>query len=221
MADDKLAFDLKNDPTFRQMMTVITTLGTSLQEIKSTQNSLLQTLATRKEEPARKEEVSPSDEDINSMTQADLLKHITKVVGETVAKTSDSIRREVGTFSEKMTERVTREEVEKFAQTHPDLFDMTNQIKKVIDETPGISISRAYNLARSENPELTKELDEKYYKQSEDKDNPKPKPFGGLTPTSGTTLGEDGKPVKMTPEDAASKAWEETLSEFPLLANNE
>lgn len=229
MADenkDQKAFSLKDDPSFKQLVAVVSAMGAGIKGMENTVNSLKQAVEQKGgnngKQQDQEEEETIDEETINEMKPADLMKMLTKVVTDTVQKQVDGVRKEVSSFRDDVTAKGTRAEIDAFAKENPALMHFVDEMKEIINEMPGISIKRAYALARSENPDKAKQVDAELAKESGKDPDAKPKlPFGGLTPTSGTNVGDDGKPVQMTPQDAADKAWEETLSQFPLLANND
>jgi len=216
MADEK-QFSLKDDPTFKQMVSVISALGAGLKDAR-TQNEALnakvgeltETLKTRQNGNEDKKS-DLSDEQLNDMPQSEFLKHINQSIAENIAKATGAVKKDIDKVSDSFQENKIREDLKNFAKDHPDIADLTEEIKSIIEDTPGLSISRAYALAKTENPEKVKTLDEKYKPAD---DPAKKQPFGGLTPTSGTApMGDDGKPL--TQEKAADKAWDDTLGKFP------
>ena len=220
MADDPKtqAFSLKDDPMFKQMVSVISALGSGLKEAR-TQNEALQTklseltekITTKSSNGDDRQKAGPTEEEFNEMSQSDLLKHVNQAVADSIAKATGEVRKDISKVSDSVMERSIKDELKGFAKDHPDLLDLTEEMKSIIDETPGLSIARAYSLAKAENPEKAKTLAEKY---KESDDTVKRPPFGGLTPTSGASpTGEDGKPL--TQAKAADKAWTETLQSFP------
>lgn len=211
-------FVLKDDPTFKQVLSVIGALGATLKEIQKGQQDLTVAVETVKSrgsvEEKPKDTKEPTDEEVNNLDQASLVKLIMSQVGKAIQGTSEKLDKNITGLSDKISETSIKAELKEFSKEHPDIFDLGDEIKDIVNENPGISISRAYTLARSENPEKAKELDVKYNPET-GKGKPA-KPFGGLTPTSGMTPG--GEKEKMTPKAAADKAWEETLQSFPALA---
>jgi len=224
MADENKAtsFVLKDDPTFKQMVSVISALGAGLKEARTQNEALsakigeltdtLKDVKTNKSESMN--QAGLSDEQLNEMPQAEFIKHVNKIISDNVSRATGDVRKDIAKVSDTFTQKSLQEEIKNFAKEHPDLLDFTEEIKSIIDETPGLSVQRAYALAKTENPDKATTVAEKY---KTDADRPQRQPFGGLTPTSGASpAGEDGKPL--TQDKAADKAWNDTLTKFPALS---
>jgi len=224
---DETKFDLKNDPTFKQLVAVVSAMGVGQKQTQAQLTELGGMLKERLNGAAsgsnqNDDDKQMSEDEFNEMKPSELMKHISKVVADVVEKKVDLVRKDMSSLSNDVTEKTAKQELQAFAKENPGLYHFVDEVKALIEETPGLSFERAYKLARAENPDKAKDVDAQIARESgktDDEVKEKKLPFGGLTPTSGSTVGEDGKEVKMTSDDAAAKAWEETLEAFPLLSN--
>ena len=152
------------------------------------------------------------DIDVEKLSRVDLVKHIDNRLARTIAKALKPIQDKLEvTSTDAETDRVRRE----FAgakDKFPDFMEWRDEMKDIITAHPDLSAERIYRLARSENPDKVKELDGKS-KEGKDKEgekelSEKARAFGGLMPTSGTSLEKDGK---KQPKEAGLAAWEQTM----------
>src|SRR5207302_313113 len=103
---------------------------------------------------------------LDEMTNAELAKYIREA---TATEIVDKIQPLLAQFGQQqaaqeqavLTESYTRE-IESLSAKHKDFMDWNAEMVAIVEETPGITPLRAYHLARSENPEKVKKLDEKY-----------------------------------------------------------
>lgn len=116
------------------------------------------------------------------------------------------IEERVGKMGERMEDDFANREVGAAAGSRPDFYEWRTEIAELVKQTPGLSVTRAYTIARAENAEKAKKMDEKYAKKSE----PKAPPFVGLTPTGGGGRGEGAGKMKFN--EAANKAFDDVLA---------
>jgi methylmalonyl-CoA mutase cobalamin-binding subunit len=105
--------------------------------------------------------------------------------------------------------------------SHLDFAEWKNPIMAIAKAVPGITPEDAYQLARAKDPERAIEMDAKYGEVEGNDDTPgsgddkgandKPAPYGGTPPSGGTTEFA----TNMSQDDAATKAWDETMSHLP------
>lgn len=173
-----------------------------------------------------------SDDDVNSMSQADLFRLIVKETGKVVEKHTKPLKGEVDSVKKAVVSKSSNDEVNKFLDKNPQLVEWKDEIAEISKENPKLSIARLYNLARAENPKKAKELDNKYKNAkvvtddagntsidlgggggNDDGDDADITKFFGLPPGGGKTKPE--KTEKMTPQQAAEDAWSKTMAKLP------
>lgn len=159
---------------------------------------------------AKPKEKDPDPEAINDLDNKDFLKIVLNEMGKLVDK-------KVGVVSEQIEitqGNLSRSEIKKqiIDLGRPDFFEWTDEMRKIAEHSPNLSVKQLYSLAREENETKATEMDEKYVKKDD-------KPDVGLLslmPTSGMTAEGD---EKLTKEQAMDKAWDDTLENFPGLAH--
>lgn len=131
-----------------------------------------------------------------------ILSHTEKTVKTALEKQAKSLEGRVNDLSGKLDSTHASSIIKEISSKpeNADFWEWSNEIKTILKETPGLSIERAYKLAKSENPKKVAELTKKYFPE-------KPKPVFGLTPTSSKQSGTG----KMTPKEAAEKAFDEVM----------
>jgi hypothetical protein len=177
-----------------------------------------------------------TDDEINAMSQSDFLKLVSKETGKVVDKKVGGVEKKLGDVAKSVSTKNTQAEVTEFMKKHPDLLEWKDEIAELSKENPGLSVSRLYTLAKSENSKKAKELSVKYKdakvdtdddgkpvvkfgSQSDDDDNSSSNEddsvskFFGLTPTGGGTKSE--KNERMTPKQATEDAWAKTMANIP------
>jgi len=106
-------------------------------------------------------------------------------------------------------------EMKAVQEAHPDFWDWKDEMGARVAQTPNISVEDAYILARASDSEKALEMDEKYKSKDDgqggdDTGSNKPGSFGGMRP--GAVQSDPATDMK--PDQAAEKAWEETMSEL-------
>lgn len=223
MADENKdkEFKLAEDPSFKKLVETMGTLGTMVKQGQESNAALVEqikgltTSITDGNKPPP--DPDPDEDDVDDMPNSKLVAHILKSVEDVVGKQVGELSKDLKDFKLDIDTKDSKSTVQKFAEEHKDVYDWSDEIKKMFQETPGISIGNAYKLARMDNPEKATELDEKY---SDEPKKEETTPFGGLTPTSGKGLGDEAPEDEkdMDVDKAANLAWETALEEFPALA---
>lgn len=174
----------------------------------------------KKPDEDEEEEEETEDEDLDDKTLETLPRkqfadHLIGKVSKIIEKQLKGVQKEVTSVKEGVSREKVQEQVMKLAGEHKDFWDWKDEIAEIATETPGISPARAYRLARMENPDKVKKLDEKY-KVGDGKDGGDDtsgkgkKRFGGFTPGSSRTVQNS----KMSKTEAADKAFDEIMGPF-------
>ena len=193
-------------------------VGGIVSSIESLQQNMakLQAQPLKKEDEEKEEEEEEEEDEIDDKTLETLPRkqfadHIIKKVSMVVEKQLKTVSKSTADVKDEVARARVEKAVMEVAGKHSDFWEWSKEIKEIAEASPGISAARAYTLARMENPEKAKQVDEK----QKAKDNEagekkgsgaKPK-FGGFTPGSGNTQQNS----KMAKSEAAEKAWEETM----------
>ena len=203
--------------TLAELTKDMATLATAVQGIQQNM-SKLQSQPPKREDEDADEGADDEDEDevdektLESLPRKGFAEHIIKKVSKVVEKQLKSVSKSASDVKDEVARGKVEAAVMEVVKDHKDFWDWKDEIREIADSSPGISPKRAYQLARMENSEKAKKMDEKYKvgegKGAGDKGSVKEKKkFGGFTPTSGTTQQNS----KMSKTEAADKAWEETM----------
>ena len=194
-------------------------LAENLQKMEGNQGQIVAALAKITEQPKSsvKEQLETQfgdDVDLEQLDRKDFAKYIrthtmTDIKSE-VAKLTDVMIAKIEDLGGRFESKNANEQIERTANTNKDFWEWSAEIKGLLKETPTLSVSRAYKLARSENLEKAKELDKKYNPPEKDKEHK----FLGLTPTSFTGAREGTK--KMSAKEAANKAFDDVMNELDV-----
>lgn len=154
-------------------------------------------------------EKEPDPEAINDLDNKDFLKIVLSEMGKLVDK-------KVGVVSEQIEitqGNLSRSEIKKqiIDLGRPDFFEWTDEMRKISETSPNLSVKQLYSLAREENDTKADEMDDKYATKDDKTDTG----LLSLMPTSGVTAEGD---EKLTTEEALDKAWDDTMENFPGLS---
>ncbi len=161
----------------------------------------------------------PEDVDLESLSRNELVNHLEKGFGKTLSKALKPILdRLEATSTDVETDRVKRE-FAKAKEDFPDFMEWKDEMRDIITAHPELSAENIYLLARAKNPEKVKEIDKKAKEEKGEKEEIDEsgklkgmRAFGGLTPTSGASVENDGK---KQPKEAALSAWDQAMSNVP------
>lgn len=196
-----------------QLASALETLATDMSEMKKTVGELKEKPAPSDDdddEEGGEEEVLTEGADLESMSRQDFLKVVVKSVSKELGKELKKVQTSANSTREELERDRIKDQVSKVAAANPDFWEWADEIRTIANETPGISVKRAYALAKEEHPEKAKKLAEKF-KDKGDKNGSgesdgkgKPRRMGGLLPTSGS----EAPTQKMDRRTAAQKAWD-------------
>ena len=158
----------------------------------------------------------PDPDAINDLDNSQLVPLVLSEVGKLLDSKLKTLDTKIGATDQGIADDKIEKEFKALVLTNPDLFEWSGEIAELNKTTPGLSIKQLYTLARDGNPDKVAEMNEKFKKEGEEGDKDKDEPgLLGFMPTSGVTTEDD---EKLTKEEAADKAWDDTLEEFPALA---
>ncbi len=159
--------------------------------------------------PVTKEPVVEDDPDFDLMTNTEIMGHMVKGMSKMAEEIKGVIEESVGEVKDVSDKTAAEQEARQVMGAHPDLGAYVSEIKAEIKAVPGLSLEKAYYLAKINNPDKVAEVNAAANKdkEGEDEDKVKVPSFGGLTPTSGIST----KNQRMKPLDAAAAAWNEVM----------
>jgi hypothetical protein len=229
MPDDKTKetkkdeLDLSSNPQFKQLMSVVSALGKGIQATQASVQGLTESIG-KMSAPQKQEEKKVTDDDINTMTQAELVQHMFGGVRKMLDGVTERISKQVDEVTEVSHRTALTMDINQFRGAHKDFDDWIPEIKEKINSVSGLSAQEAYTLVKAANPEKAKELDTKYASIDDVKGASKKGSFGGMRPgqhSEGKDGNLDENKQDMTRTEAADKAWEEAFGDNPVLAGED
>jgi len=176
-----------------------------LQEAYKTQSATLAKLAEPGEKPKSGGSADLTDPnlDLDQLDRKEFMALLLSRFDERLSDVVGGVKKEyderLSTVSNSFHDDVASRELTNISGKHKDFYEWREEVQSLLKATPGLTLARAYTIARTENPEKAQELDKKY-------NPPEPKQeFLGLTPTSGLPVDSDG-PKNLT--EAQNRAWE-------------
>ena len=186
------------------------------------QEAVVSALHTVKDESDRSQKRQAAadrdaDIDVETMSNEELVKHITKTVVGSVSELLKPINSRVAGVQTATEEDRIRSEAIAIAKEDPLFMEMRNEMAEVAKTHPDLSVRDIYTLAKVNNPDKFEKL-QKVFKDKEEKDEEesgkKPAAFGGFLPSSGVkSSGKDAG--KMTSKEAANAAFDEVFKDIP------
>ena len=184
-------------------------LAAGMRELQEAYKSQSQMLAKLSEQPEPRSKGGGSSDltdpnlDLDQLDRKEFMALLLSRFDERMQEAIGGVKKEyderLTSVSTSFNEDVAQRELSSISGKHKDFYEWREEIQSLLKATPGLTLPRAYALARAENPDKASELDKKY-------NPPEPKqPFLGLTPTSGTAVEKD--PPKNLSE-AQARAWE-------------
>ncbi len=217
--DDKL--DLSKNPVIIEMGKTLKGLGILLTQQGAAQakqaeglDSLVKSIKEGKlgGPPPKKDDVDPDA--INELENSQLVPLVLAEVGKLLdTKLGDMGKRIDGT-DQRFVNKELEGQVKAILIEHKDFLEWSGEIKDLNEKSPGLTMKQLYMLAREANPTKSAEMDEKFKDEGDGKGEEKPGLIG-LMPTSGVTVEGD---EKLTTKEASEQAWEDTLENFPEMA---
>lgn len=150
----------------------------------------------------------PSDEDLEVMPRGEFGKHIVAQVLKAVNKNVvEPINARLNEITVDTTRRDITGAISALKGKHKDFMDWKDEMIELANQNKGLAPHRLYQLARIDNPEKAKKLDDKYKPPREE--GPRRPGFGGMTPSQS---GTGSRTRKMAPKEASDVAWAETVA---------
>lgn len=140
-----------------------------------------------------------------------MIGHMEKII----TKAIKSVQTDVSNVSNEGKKEQMLRVVNEVREKHKDFDEWLPEVRKIIDENRGISLARAVQLAKADDPEKKEKMDKKYAQGDSSRDagrngdgRGKGKGFGGLPPGSSS----EERNTRMKQSDAAQAAWEEAIA---------
>lgn len=217
--DDKTVdYKIMDDPAFQEMQKAVKGIALLVQNQTTTQakmqtdfTSALEKLGEPKGKP-KHVSLEEQQEAINDLDNIGLMQLVVTEVGKVVDDKLETVAGKLTETQQDINDTRLAGQLKELMNDHKDFLDWKPELAAIAKEHPTLSIDRIYKLAKIEDPEKAKELEEKY---KDDKGKDKDKDFISLMPTGGAYDDSEEKPTK---EEAGNKAWDETVAQFPGIA---
>ncbi len=157
-----------------------------------------------------------SEEELESMTNSQLMGHIEQRVGNAiqnaVGSAMEPVSNDLAATQQYMQNNNVSAEINRLSNTHRDFQPLANEVADIIQERAdngyNISMEDAYHIARAANPDKVANI-------KNELDPPKPSLSGGLLPTS-KMIGETGSKQDLDFDEAVDKAFKEEVTDQGL-----
>ena len=157
-----------------------------------------------------------SEEELESMTNSQLMNHIETKVGNAIQKAVGSamepVSNDLAATQQYMQNNNVNSEMNRMSNLHADFQPLANEIADIIQQRSNngynISMEDAYHIAKAEHPDKVATINKELEPQ-------KPSLGGGLLPTS-KMIGETGEGQDLNFDEAMEKAFKEEVSDQGL-----
>jgi uncharacterized protein (UPF0335 family) len=157
-----------------------------------------------------------SEEELESMTNAQLMSHIEQRVGNAiqnaVGSAMEPVSNDLAATQQYMQNNNVNSEINRMSNLHSDFQPLANDIADIIQQRSNngynISMEDAYHIAKAEHPDKVADINRELAPQ-------RPSLGGGLLPTS-KMIGETGEGQDMDFDEAMDKAFKEEVTDQGL-----
>ena len=204
--NDKTNDDKDKDDTDKNGEAAMTALLGTLGEMSETMKGLGTRLANLEEGDADPPDLDKGDDDdapgdLDLLSNTELVGHLLKEIKKEIAPIGERLK-----AGEDIAVRDrTAATIDRLTRDNDDFMDFKDEIRDELVGNNNLTIEQAYKLAKINNPDKVIELAEA--KKKDEPDEPDEPKYGGLLPTSGLHR----KSSRMTQENAALDAWDETF----------
>lgn len=153
------------------------------------------------------------DVDLETMDRKTFAAYMARQMRGIVEDSLKPVKEGFGKLDEKIDATSLAGMIKEFQKDHPDFYEWKEEMRGILRESPTLTPARAYALARTENPEKAKKIDEKYGLGKPEKKSAEEN-FLGLFPTSGSGSSATKGAGRMKPQAAAEAAWTEVMSKM-------
>ena len=212
---------VEETPSMGELMQLVHQQGQQIASLSTQLESAGEQMSAYTDALQQEQEYEPdtgqmSEEELESMTNAQLMGHIEQRVGNAiqnaVGSAMEPVSNDLAATQQYMQNNNVNSEINRMAGIYPDFKLLSNEIADVIQQRSengyNISMEDAYRIAKTEYPDkvagINKELEP-----------PKPSLGGGLLPTS-KMIGETGEGQDMDFDEAMDKAFKEEVTDQGL-----
>lgn len=187
-----------------------------MQQQMSQQAQMLSQISqqSRQEPPAPQHDPLEGVDLEGDMDSKQLLEIVGKLMDQKFSGFKQELDPRLSDLSTKVSQKEIRDQIKETASKIGEerFWLYREDMRKLANQYPDLDPRDLYTLAEQRNPTPGQEYDVAKAQEESDKEGSNIRPFGGLTPTSSRTTSEG---EKMSYPDAASKAWDEAMSEVP------
>lgn len=216
-------FELGKDPAFAEMQKMFRGLVTIVQQQGAAMTQMRTLLEKGATAPKGKDKDDDDDDDddvdVDKLSNKEFMALMMKNVGGLLDEKIGTVAKKVDGVAQTVNTKEITTQYNDLKGKHKDFEEWADEMKALSQENPTLSLKRLYTLARQENPDKAKTLDDKYVEKKDVKDDSLTL-FGGYRPTTKTSGegGKDGKTrEKLSIDQALDKAWEEAVDKVPAL----
>ena len=188
-------------PNWREFIDGLDKLNTGL-------GAKLDTIRDTVTESTRPPPLAPPD--YEGMSNVELVAHVTgnvqRMVQEAIQAALKPVTDQLAGVQNDVVATRGEISIKEMRAAHKDLSDWKDDMIGLVGKHPTLSLNEVYRLARSLNPDKAKSLDAKYNPPP-----PKPRPFGGLTPSGN---GKAAEPA-LSGMDATRASYNEVMARHP------
>ena len=211
----------QEQPSMGELMQLVHQQGQQIASLSTQLESAGEQMSAYTDAMQQEQEYEPdkgqmSEEELESMTNAQLMGHIEQRVGNAiqnaVGSAMEPVSNDLAATQQYMQNNNVNSEMNRMSNLHSDFQPLANEIADIIQQRSNngynISMEDAYHIAKAEHPDkvanIKKELEPS-----------KPSLGGGLLPTS-KMIGETGEGQDMDFDEAMQKAFKEEVTDQGL-----
>ena len=212
---------VEEQPSMGELMQLVHQQGQQIASLSSQLESAGEQMSAYTDALQQEQEYEPdtgqmSEEELESMTNAQLMGHIEQRVGNAiqnaVGSAMEPVSNDLAATQQYMQNNNVNSEINRMSNLHSDFQPLANDIADIIQQRSNngynISMEDAYHIAKAEHPDKVASINKELAPQT-------PSLGGGLLPTS-KMIGETGEGQDMDFDEAMDKAFKEEVTDQGL-----
>ncbi len=212
---------VEEQPTVGDLMQLVHQQGQQIASLSSQLESAGEQMSAYTDALQQEQEYEPdygqmSEEELESMTNAQLMNHIEQRVGNAiqnaVGSAMEPVSNDLAATQQYMQNNNVNSEINRMSNLHADFQPLANDIADIIqqrsDNGYNISMEDAYHIAKAEHPDKVADINKGLAPE-------RPSLGGGLLPTS-KMIGETGESQDMDFDEAMDRAFKEEVTDQGL-----
>ncbi len=212
---------VEETPSMGELMQLVHQQGQQIASLSTQLESAGEQMSAYTDALQQEQEYEPdtgqmSEEELESMTNAQLMGHIEQRVGNAiqnaVGSAMEPVSNDLAATQQYMQNNNVNSEINRMSNLHSDFQPLANDIADIIQQRSNngynISMEDSYHIAKAEHPDKVANINKELAPQ-------KPSLGGGLLPTS-KMIGETGEGQDMDFDEAMDKAFKEEVTDQGL-----